>query len=251
MLHERPAPFPSSLGLRCVTAALVTLLLIACGADEDGPHDTAAPTDTRDGSADAAAVDAGDTVESMDDATDTGEGSQPDTGAGDTGPVLPPAPDYPLDDQLRVDEITMKCTHNSYHVEPEFPAVDSHRYTHLPLDQQLGQQGVRAFELDIHVGTDFPVFHIPLGIDDVSTCPTLAACLEGVRTWSEQNPGHHLVVVWVEIKDELDPEFITMREDGMRKAAAGITTIEEVLRATQDVEDFSAEMKTPSGGKKG
>ncbi|MFN5497432.1 MAG: GspE/PulE family protein [bacterium] len=54
-----------------------------------------------------------------------------------------------------------------------------------------------------------------------------------------------------ELKALLDPEFITMREDGMRKAAAGITTIEEVLRATQDVEDFSAELKTPSGGKKG
>jgi type II secretory ATPase GspE/PulE/Tfp pilus assembly ATPase PilB-like protein len=28
-----------------------------------------------------------------------------------------------------------------------------------------------------------------------------------------------------------------MRDDGMLKAAAGITTPEEVLRATQDVED--------------
>jgi type II secretory ATPase GspE/PulE/Tfp pilus assembly ATPase PilB-like protein len=54
-----------------------------------------------------------------------------------------------------------------------------------------------------------------------------------------------------ELKALLDPEFITMREDGMRKTAAGITTIEEVLRATQDVEDFSADVKTPSGGKKG
>jgi type II secretion system protein E len=34
-----------------------------------------------------------------------------------------------------------------------------------------------------------------------------------------------------------DAAFSTMREDGMRKAAAGLTTIEEVLRATQDAED--------------
>ncbi|RLS67595.1 MAG: type II/IV secretion system protein [Planctomycetota bacterium] len=46
-----------------------------------------------------------------------------------------------------------------------------------------------------------------------------------------------------ELKALLDSEFISMREDGMRKAVAGMTTIEEVLRATQDVEDFSAELK--------
>jgi hypothetical protein len=34
-----------------------------------------------------------------------------------------------------------------------------------------------------------------------------------------------------------------MREDGVRKVIQGITTIEEVLRATQDVEDFSGELK--------
>jgi len=53
-----------------------------------------------------------------------------------------------------------------------------------------------------------------------------------------------------ELKTLLDPEFITMREDGMRKAAAGITTIEEVLRATQDVEDFGAEMASSSSSRK-
>ena len=54
-----------------------------------------------------------------------------------------------------------------------------------------------------------------------------------------------------ELKALLDPEFITMREDGMRKAAAGITTIEEVLRATQDVEDFSADLVKQNSEKKG
>ncbi|MCE2882638.1 MAG: GspE/PulE family protein [Planctomycetaceae bacterium] len=52
-----------------------------------------------------------------------------------------------------------------------------------------------------------------------------------------------------ELKALLDPEFTTMREDGMRKAAAGITTIEEVLRATQDVEDFSSAFAETSGKK--
>ncbi len=41
----------------------------------------------------------------------------------------------------------------------------------------------------------------------------------------------------MELRALLESDFITMRDDGMLKAAAGITTPEEVLRATQDVED--------------
>jgi type II secretory ATPase GspE/PulE/Tfp pilus assembly ATPase PilB-like protein len=33
------------------------------------------------------------------------------------------------------------------------------------------------------------------------------------------------------------PSFVTMRRDGIIKAAEGITTIEEVLRATQDADE--------------
>jgi type IV pilus assembly protein PilB len=54
-----------------------------------------------------------------------------------------------------------------------------------------------------------------------------------------------------ELKTLLDPDFINMREDGMLKAAAGITTIEEVLRATQDVEDFSSDLIAQRAEKKG
>jgi type II secretory ATPase GspE/PulE/Tfp pilus assembly ATPase PilB-like protein len=46
-----------------------------------------------------------------------------------------------------------------------------------------------------------------------------------------------------ELKAMLDPDFVTMRQDGMLKVAQGITTVEEVLRATQDVEDFSEGLK--------
>lgn len=35
-----------------------------------------------------------------------------------------------------------------------------------------------------------------------------------------------------------DPDFTTMRTDGITKAAAGLTSVEEVLRATQDVEEI-------------
>ena len=43
-----------------------------------------------------------------------------------------------------------------------------------------------------------------------------------------------------ELMKLVDPDFRTMRDDGLLKAAAGMTTIEEVLRATQDTEDVAA-----------
>jgi type IV pilus assembly protein PilB len=42
-----------------------------------------------------------------------------------------------------------------------------------------------------------------------------------------------------ELADRIGPEFSTMRQDGLEKAAAGLSTIEEVMRATQDTEDTS------------
>ena len=44
----------------------------------------------------------------------------------------------------------------------------------------------------------------------------------------------------IELRGLLGDDFISMREDGIRKAIEGITTPEEVLRATQDVDDFGA-----------
>ena len=41
-----------------------------------------------------------------------------------------------------------------------------------------------------------------------------------------------------ELNATLDDSFTNMRTDGLVKAAAGKTTIEEVLRATQDTDDF-------------
>ncbi|MBA3546146.1 MAG: hypothetical protein H0T76_06675 [Nannocystis sp.] len=112
------------------------------------------------------------------------------------------------DELLRVTDVTMRCTHNSYHIEPAMPFDDSHRYTQAPLDVQLGDLGVRAFELDVHSGAGFPVHHIPFGVDDLSTCADLGACLGVIDGWSAANPAHHLLVVWIEIKDELDGVFI-------------------------------------------
>ena len=118
---------------------------------------------------------------------------------------------YPLDDTLRINELAMRCTHNSYHIQRDFVLDPSHDYTHQPLDVQLGELGVRAFEIDIHAGTGFPVFHIPI-VDNLTTCSDLGSCLGTIAGWSARNPDHTLVVVWIEVKDELDGRRITNYE---------------------------------------
>ena len=112
---------------------------------------------------------------------------------------------YPLDDVLRFNHIQAKGTHNSYHVEPEEPADDSHRYTHSPLDEQLSLYGVRQFELDLHYRKDegFEVFHLPF-LDDVTTCRKLVDCLGLIHNWSERNRGHIPILIWLEPKYEVD-----------------------------------------------
>ena len=111
------------------------------------------------------------------------------------------APGYPQDDVLRFDHLQAKGTHNSYHVETT--AVDAWSYTHLPLDRQLGEQGVRQFELD--VGWDdatgaHGVEHLP-DLDAGTTCATFVGCVSVLEAWSAAHPGHHPILVLVETKD--------------------------------------------------
>jgi len=116
----------------------------------------------------------------------------------------------PAPGPLRLDEVQARCTHNSYHVAPSSPVVDEHRYTHAPLAAQLGEQGVRGFELDIHLddADRLVVFHIPV-IDQQTTCETFVECLQGIEGWSAANPQHHPIFVWMELKDDIDANKIT------------------------------------------
>jgi general secretion pathway protein E len=41
----------------------------------------------------------------------------------------------------------------------------------------------------------------------------------------------------MEMRQLVDADFMSMRDDGMEKAQRGETTIEEVMRATQDVDE--------------
>jgi hypothetical protein len=123
-----------------------------------------------------------------------------------------PRPDYgyPLDDVLRLNQLQVKGTHNSYHVAPDRPVVPEHGYTHPALDVQLSQYGVRQFELDLHYDPDqgYLVFHLPI-LDDRSTCRRFVECLQVLKRWSDTHPGHHPLFIWLEPKDILDRTPIT------------------------------------------
>ncbi len=103
---------------------------------------------------------------------------------------------------LTLEHMQVKGTHNSYHQKPLIPFDKSHDYSHVPLDQQLESQGVRAFELDIHKGlSGFEVYHITV-IDAVSSCETFGGCLGVIEAWSNAHPQHLPITVWLEIKDQ-------------------------------------------------
>lgn len=203
-------------------ASLILLGLAACGTDQptqgpdasDGADASAdsdvrveddTPADTLNDGDDRDAPDSEDISDTDPDRPplDAGDAAATDaTDVFDAAPDLPLEWDYPLDDVLRLNHVQVKGTHNSYHLEPDLPLDPSHEYSHLPLDRQLGEQGVRQFELDVHFSPEgyFVVQHIPV-IDAETTCATLVGCLEIVRSWSNANRHHSPIFIWVEPKD--------------------------------------------------
>jgi len=131
-----------------------------------------------------------------DDTTDTGDDDTTETWT------------YPLDDALTLSHLQALGTHNSYHLETGETPVPAWDYSHVPLDQQLSQQGVRQFELDIYRNPDtdeLEVFHVWF-IDQSSTCPLLADCLSVMKSWSDRNPAHHPFLTLLEVKDPYQDE---------------------------------------------
>jgi Phosphoinositide phospholipase C, Ca2+-dependent len=142
---------------------------------------------------------------------------------------------------VRLNQIQVVGTHNSYHVEAS-PAEKALRigsglidestleYGFPPLTEQLDLQGVRQIELDVWAdpvgglyaaprlrtlaleGPYDPAM-LPPGIkvlhvqdyDYRSTCLSLAACLQEVKAWSDAHPGHVPLAILVELKDTALP----------------------------------------------
>ena len=115
-----------------------------------------------------------------------------------------PTPVHRLDGTLRLNQIQVVGTHNSYHVAPPGPNVTPERdITQAPLSVQLERQSVRQIELDVHATASggLGVFH--LRGDEGTTCLTLGLCLREVRAWSEGHRGHLPLFVLIEPKHEL------------------------------------------------
>lgn len=165
---------------------------------------------------------------------------------GDDATGTTAAPGYRRDDELRLNQIQVMGTHNSYHLppQPEFAAgleqlvpgvVVNWQYGQDPLPVQFADQGVRQIELDVWVDPDgrwakrnaqayaglplephpelaepgLKVFHI-MEIDAESTCLTFVACLQQLEDWSVANPGHVPVMVLVEAKADVIPDPLAM-----------------------------------------
>ena len=147
--------------------------------------------------------------------------------------------DFPLDATIRLDQVQVLGTHNSYHVqaEPELFAAmlavapDLTRtleYSHAPLTEQLDRYGIRQLELDVFADPDggmyaepaalpilgrdppadpdwrkpgFKVLHVQ-DVDFGTTCILFVSCLEQVKAWSDAHSGHVPILVLVEGKDE-------------------------------------------------
>jgi hypothetical protein len=145
-----------------------------------------------------------------------------------TGAIAAAADEAAAND-LRMNQLQVIGTHNSYHVREK--PIKSGRatewnYSHAPLDVQL-DRGVRSFELDLHWrGGEFFVFHVPI-LDEGSTCRTLADALATVRKWSEAHPKHVPISFLFELKKEgpgLDKRI-------KHVDAAGLDQLDGVLKA--------------------
>lgn len=126
-------------------------------------------------------------------------------GCGEEGP---PAFDYPLDGELRLEHVQARGTHNSYHVAPDPFVLPDWNYSHSALGEQL-QTGMRQFELDLYIDAEYAgleVYHLP-NLDAGTTCARFADCLRALRDWSDDHRAHHPIAVMLEIKDAFDPEL--------------------------------------------
>ena len=143
------------------------------------------------------------------------------------------------DDCIRMNQIQVLGTHNSYKLAPLSELIDlgNHAipnwaqdidYGHKPLEYQLSELNVRKLKLDIYADPEgglysephgaivtndieflrreemmdpgFKVFHIQ-DADYRTNCLTITQCLEIIRDWSFGNPAHLPLIILVEVRD--------------------------------------------------
>ncbi|CAM9318285.1 unnamed protein product [Scytosiphon promiscuus] len=103
---------------------------------------------------------------------------------------------------LRINQLQVLGTHNSYHRRTNIPALRSAWPCHYSSITAQLDAGVRHLELDIHfdwkTGRWF-VYHISV-VDPLSSCHCLLSCLHEIRVWSDLNPSHHIIFMDIELK---------------------------------------------------
>lgn len=139
-----------------------------------------------------------------------------------------------IDDCLRINQLQVLGTHNSYHIAPAPAMLEvlgergrNLDYTHRPLTDQLQRLGIRQFEIDVFADPrgghyarpaalrmaegleapgeamrqpGFKVLHVQ-DVDYRTTCETLIACVGEIRDWSRAHPQHVPIMVLIEAKD--------------------------------------------------
>lgn len=114
------------------------------------------------------------------------------------------APIFPFEEVgLRVDQLQLKGSHNSYHRAPRVALSRSFRYSHASITSQLETQGVRHLELDVRFSAgQLRVGHAPI-IDGRSSCLQFHECIRAIKHWSRAHPLHVPVFVFVQPKEGL------------------------------------------------
>jgi hypothetical protein len=189
-------------------------------------------------------------------------------------PVVAPPAGADIDDEVRINEVQVVGSHNSYkrwlapaeeRVLRSFigDGVNLMQYQHEPLDVQFQSQKVRQIELDVFadgsgglyadpllrsvagVGPYAPAMQAPgtkvLHIQDVdyrSSCLTIVACLEVIEAWSDANPSHLPIAILVELKDSplSFGEFTFTTPEPW--TAAAMDTLDAEIRSVVDANDM-------------
>lgn len=175
-----------------------------------------------------------------------------------------------VEDCLRLNQLQVLGSHNSYHLPPLPRLVEelnAHRpgwaedilYAHRPLGEQLASLGIRQLELDIFADPAGGLYARPEGAEMVgdteylereemrapgfkvlhaqdldyrSTCLTFTSCLRELKLWSDAHPRHFPVLVLVEVKDKPP-------EDGGDFPFVVPVAVDEELMRVIDVEIWS------------
>ncbi|MDA7507338.1 phosphatidylinositol-specific phospholipase C1-like protein [Akkermansiaceae bacterium] len=171
---------------------------------------------------------------------------------------------FSIQGELRLNQIQIVGTHNSYHVAPTSAqmnflgmfskeAATAWDYTRKSLGNQL-DNGLRHFELDVYADPEgglfssssdpidsplrkpgMKVLHVPK-LDAKSVHLTFKSALDSVKKWSDENANHLPVMILVELKDRaenpLGPKplkFDRAQMEALEKEILSVLDLERII----------------------